>query len=67
MSSPRLTMRSQPGPTSQEVGGLKFKALGIEDDKIDESHLAGGGWIEIIPEVWNARLLNVPPRRRWVD
>ena len=34
--------------TPQGVRGLKFKALGIDEDKIDESHPARGAWIEMI-------------------
>ena len=41
---PKSSLKS--GPTSQEVGGLKFIPEIVEDSVLT-SHLAGGGWIEI--------------------
>ena len=35
------------GPTSQEVGGLKLKIYALPAN-FQPSHLAGGGWIEML-------------------
>ena len=46
ISARRPPRARRPRPTSQEVGGLKYRVQRAADRRA-ESHLAGGGWIEI--------------------